>query len=108
MADPISGAIIASALIGAGSTVYQSEEMKRQARIARDRQDEAIRAQEAELQKRQQEEQKMQVRDVSRAEKRSKSFLAGGRQSTLLTSPLGVVSQDQQKQEMATKTLLGS
>ena len=107
MADPISGAIIASALIGAGSTVYQSEEMKRQARIARDQQDEAIRAQEAELQKRQQEEQKMQVRDVSRAEKRSKSLLAGGRQSTLLTSPLGVVSKSEDQQQVASKTLLG-
>lgn len=106
MADPVSGAIIASAIIGAGSTVYQSEEMKRQARIARDRQDEAIRAQEAELKGRQEEEQKSQTRDVSRAEKKSKSLLAGGRQSTLLTSPLGVVQKDEQ-QQMATKSLLG-
>lgn len=99
-------AIIAAAALGAGAQVYTAETMKRQARIAQDKQDEAIRAQEAELQRRQQEEEKMQMRDIARAEKKSKSLLAGGRQSTLLTSPLGVVQKDEQ-QQMATKSLLG-
>lgn len=108
MAFSTAAAILAAAAIGAGATVYQSEEMKRNARLQRDAEQAAIDEQKAAMLKRQQEEEKMQARDIARAEKRSKSLLAGGRQSTLLTSPLGVVSQDQQKQEMATKTLLGS
>lgn len=100
--------LIAAAALGAGATVYQAEEMKRMSRLQRDAEQAALDEQKAAMQKRQEEEQKMQVRDASRAEKKSKSLLAGGRQSTLLTSPLGVVSTDQQKQDVATKTLLGS
>jgi len=100
-------AIIAAAALGAGATIYQTEEMKRQQRIAQDRQDEAIRAQEEELKKREQEELNLQTRGKALAGKKSKSLLSGGRQSTLLTSPLGVVQKDEQ-QQVATKSLLGS
>jgi hypothetical protein len=97
----------AAAALGAGATVYATEEQKRMQRIARDQQQNAIDEQKAEMQKRQQEEEKMQVRDVSKAEKRTKSLLAGGRQSTLLTSPLGVVSKSEDQQQVASKNLLG-
>jgi hypothetical protein len=104
MADPVSWAVIGSAVLGAGTSVYATEEQKRQARIASGRQEDAIKAQKKELYAREEEENKIATRDAAKARQKAMGGAAGGRQSTILTSPLGVV-EDEKKYG---KTLLGA
>lgn len=95
---------VGTALLSAGTTVYATEEQKRQARLSRDQQKGALESQKRELMAREEEEGKMQKRDEEIAKKKARAAASGGRQDTILTSPLGVVGSASNSE----KTLLGS
>lgn len=97
-------AAIIPALIAAGTTMYTSSEQSRQARLGRNEQRNILDAQKKELADRETQELEMTKRDEEKAKRQAKAASAGGRQSTILTSPLGVV----EGAPTAQKTVLGA
>lgn len=85
-AAPVIGAIIA-----AGTTMYSTDQQARQARLSRDQQKNAIEEQKKSLLARQEEEIKASKVQEDQAKKQARAAASGGRQDTILTSPLGVV-----------------
>lgn len=90
-------AAIGAAVIIAGTTVYTSEEQKRQARLNRDQQTNEITRQKKELATRQNTEMSTAKRDQEKARKQALAASAGGRQGTILTSPIGIVEDSNNK-----------
>jgi len=99
VAAPVIGALIA-----AGTTVYSTEQQARQARLSRDRQEGALAEQKKAMQAREQEEGNIAKREEDKAKKQARAASSGGRQDTILTSPLGVVSSAPTQ----AKSILGS
>jgi type IV secretory pathway VirJ component len=84
-------ATIAAAALAAGTTVYSTEQQARQARLSRDQQKGAIAEQKRTILAREEEEKNISKVESDKAKKQARAASAGGRQDTILTSPLGVV-----------------
>jgi len=97
--------VIAAMVVGGATTLYASSEQSRQARMARDQQKDMVKDQKKELAKREQEEKATAIRNSQRASKQAKAAMSGGKQSTILTSPLGIIGSSE---ERAKKSILGA
>lgn len=100
----IAGATMVGALISSASAVYSSEQQGRQARLARDQQRNEIARQRKDLTDRRTLEETNSKRDADKAKQDAKASAAGGKQSTILTSPLGIIEEPNAKP----KSVLGS
>lgn len=100
----MAAAPVIAAAIAAGTAVYSSEEQSRQARLQRDSQKNILDTNKKELVEREQKEGILSKRDEEKAKRDARRAASGGRQSTILTSPLGVVENAPQ----ANKQILGA
>lgn len=99
----VGAAVGIGALISTAATVYSSEQQSRQARLARDQQKNEIDRQRKELVDRRTVEETNASRDAAKAKKDAAYNASGGKQSTILTSPLGVIEEPNTK----AKSVLG-
>lgn len=86
---------LAGLALAAGGTTHQvseSNNARRTAKMTGDTQKQKLAAQEAEVAKREEVAEQTEIRDEERARLRASSAALGGRQSTILTSPLGTGS----------------
>jgi hypothetical protein len=105
MGDPISTAIIISAIVGAGTQAVGARQAEREAEKAGKRQAAETQRLTAEIAQRGAAEEEQATAEAARAtaRQRQRALAAGGRRGTLLTGPLGITEGF----ETGPKTLLG-
>lgn len=103
MCDPVSGTIAASAILGAGTSIYQGEQQKKQAKKSR-RQNAARAEEEATRQDREYNRLNKRNPNVGQALANNTNAAKSGVGSTMLTGPGGIGSN---ALNLSNNTLLG-
>lgn len=95
-------AALAGTMISTGTSVAMANQQARRQKKMAEAQEEARRRQEGQLAEKEEQSKALQERDKARVQSKGKALMGQGKQSTLLTGPIGIPDSEDQG-----KTLLG-